>query len=59
MAAYQIWDAQATFTAAQNVKLLIGVQNLFDTNPPYSNVGTRARVRPATPTRAGAAGPWA
>jgi iron complex outermembrane receptor protein len=38
VAAYQIWDAQAAFTVAQNVKLLIGVQNLFDANPPYSNV---------------------
>ena len=36
---YSLWDAQAQFAVAQNVKLLIGVQNLFDTNPPYSNVG--------------------
>ena len=34
MAAYQLWDVQAAFTVAQNVKLLIGVQNLFDANPP-------------------------
>ena len=39
MASYQLWDAPAAFAVAQNVKLLIGVQNLFDTNPPYSNVG--------------------
>jgi iron complex outermembrane receptor protein len=36
---YSLWDAQAQFAVAPNVRLLFGVQNLFDTNPPYSNVG--------------------
>ena len=36
---YSLWDAQAEFAVAPNVRLLFGVQNLFDTNPPYSNVG--------------------
>jgi iron complex outermembrane recepter protein len=39
VASYSLWDAQAQFAVAQNVKLIVGVQNLFDTNPPYSNVG--------------------
>jgi len=42
VASYSLWDAQAQFVVAQNVKLLIGVRNLFDTNPPYSNIGDPA-----------------
>jgi iron complex outermembrane receptor protein len=42
VASYSLWDAQAQFVVAQNVKLIIGVQNLFDTKPPYSNTGDPA-----------------
>ena len=39
VASYSLWDAQGQFVVAQNVKLLIGVQNLFDASPPFSNIG--------------------
>lgn len=39
VAAYQLWDAQVVFTVARNVKLVLGVQNLLNTQPPFSNVG--------------------
>jgi iron complex outermembrane receptor protein len=37
--AYQLWDANAVFTIARNVKLLLGVQNLLNTAPPLSTIG--------------------
>jgi iron complex outermembrane recepter protein len=39
VASYQLWDAQAAFIVNPSVKLFVGVQNLFNTSPPYSNVG--------------------
>jgi outer membrane receptor protein involved in Fe transport len=39
VAAYQLWDAQVVFTVARNVKLLFGVQNLLNADPPFSNIG--------------------
>lgn len=38
VAAYQLWDAQVQVTAWPNVTLLFGVQNLLNTDPPFSNV---------------------
>ena len=36
-----LWDAQASYTGFKNVKLTLGVKNLFDTNPPVTNqIGT-------------------
>jgi iron complex outermembrane receptor protein len=37
--AYQLWDAHVTFTATRNVKLLFGVENLFNAAPPLSITG--------------------
>jgi len=37
--AYQLWDAHVTFTATPRVKLLFGVENLFNTAPPLSITG--------------------
>ena len=37
VATYRLWDAQVAFTVARNVKLLLGIQNLFGANPPFSN----------------------
>ncbi len=33
-----LWDLQASYTGFKNLKLTLGVKNLFDTNPPVSNV---------------------
>ena len=37
--AYQLWDVHAAFTVGRNVKLLLGVENLFNTAPPLSITG--------------------
>jgi iron complex outermembrane receptor protein len=33
-----LWDLQTSYTGFKNLKLTLGVKNLFDTNPPVSNV---------------------
>ena len=33
-----LWDLQTSYTGFKNWKLTLGVKNLFDTNPPVSNV---------------------
>jgi iron complex outermembrane receptor protein len=35
--ALSLWDLQGSYTGFKNVKLTLGVKNLFDTNPPVSN----------------------
>ena len=32
-----LWDLQGSYTGFKNLKLTLGVKNLFDTNPPASN----------------------
>ncbi|MCL4760644.1 MAG: TonB-dependent receptor [Burkholderiales bacterium] len=39
-----IWDLSGTYTGFKNWKLTLGVQNLFDTNPPFSNQFTTFQV---------------
>jgi iron complex outermembrane receptor protein len=33
-----LWVLQTSYTGFKNLKLTLGVKNLFDTNPPVSNV---------------------
>jgi iron complex outermembrane receptor protein len=35
--AYSLWDVSGTWEASKALRLRLGVQNLFDTAPPYSN----------------------
>jgi len=35
-----IWDMQGTYTGFRNLKLTLGVKNLFDRDPPKSNQGS-------------------
>jgi iron complex outermembrane receptor protein len=35
--ALSLWDLQTTYSGFKNLKLTLGVKNLFDTNPPVSN----------------------
>lgn len=37
--AYQTVDMQVGFTGIENLRLAVGVKNVFDTNPPYTNAG--------------------
>ena len=41
---YSLWDLFATFTGEKNVTLIVGVRNLFDTDPPFSNQGQTFQV---------------
>lgn len=34
---YSVWDVQASYTGVRNLTLTLGVNNLFDRNPPLSN----------------------
>ena len=36
---YQTWDLQASWAGYKGLVLTLGVRNLFDRSPPYSNVG--------------------
>jgi iron complex outermembrane receptor protein len=36
---YETFDLQASYTGIKNLKLTLGVKNVFDKDPPYSNVG--------------------
>ena len=36
--AYQTFDGQVTYTGIQSTKIAVGIKNLFDRNPPYTNV---------------------
>jgi iron complex outermembrane receptor protein len=35
--AYSLWDLSATYAASKQLRFRAGVQNIFDTSPPYSN----------------------
>ncbi len=41
---YSLWDLYATFTGEKNLTLTVGVRNLLDTNPPFSNQGQTFQV---------------
>lgn len=34
---YSLWDTQVAYNGVKNLKLSAGIQNLFDTKPPFSN----------------------
>jgi len=36
---YQLWDAHAIFTVSRSVKLMLGVENLLNRDPPLSSIG--------------------
>ena len=36
---YVTYDAQTTYTPIKSVRFTLGVRNLFNTDPPYSNIG--------------------
>lgn len=38
VAAYQTFDAQVTYAGWQSTKLTVGIKNLFDRDPPYTNL---------------------
>jgi iron complex outermembrane receptor protein len=39
VASYETWDALLTFTGIKAVKLALGVKNVLDRDPPYTNAG--------------------
>jgi iron complex outermembrane receptor protein len=39
VASYLTWNTQVAYSGIRNLKLALGVKNLFDQDPPYSNVG--------------------
>ncbi len=36
---YQTWDLNTTFSGFKDFKISVGVRNLFNTDPPYTNAG--------------------
>ena len=39
VASYETYDGQLSYTGFKKVKLTLGVKNLFDRDPPYTNYG--------------------
>src|SRR6185312_11087037 len=39
---YVTWDLNLTYTGIKNIVISTGVDNLLDTDPPYTNVGSTA-----------------
>lgn len=37
VSAFSVWDLQGTYTGIGGLQLALGVRNLFDTDPPFSN----------------------
>jgi iron complex outermembrane recepter protein len=37
---YQLWDATVTWTGVKNLTVMLGMKNIADAEPPYSNQGT-------------------
>jgi iron complex outermembrane receptor protein len=37
VSSYEVWDLQARYTGWRNTKLVVGVRNLFDRDPPFTN----------------------
>jgi len=44
VAAYQVWDGQLAFAWSRDVQWSLGVHNLFDTPPPFTNSGPSFQV---------------
>ncbi len=40
--AYETWDAQTTYAVIKDLKLTLGIKNLFNRIPPYTNIGGAA-----------------
>ena len=38
--AYSTYSLSASYAGIKNTDLTVGIKNLFDTNPPYTNQGT-------------------
>jgi iron complex outermembrane receptor protein len=39
-----VWNAQGTYTGFQNTTIVLGIKNLFDRAPPFSNQSTFGQV---------------
>jgi len=37
--AYRIYDVQAAFSGIEHLRLAVGVKNVLNTDPPYTNAG--------------------
>ncbi len=44
VAAYRLWDGQFAFAVSRDVRVTLGVRNLFDTNPPSTNQANTFQV---------------
>jgi iron complex outermembrane receptor protein len=42
--AYDVWDAQGSYSGFRNTTFTLGVRNLFDRAPPFSNQGDQGQV---------------
>ena len=51
VASYQLWDLQQVVPLAPDVRLLLGVQNLLNTDPPFSNASQFGYIRGYTDPR--------
>lgn len=40
--AYETWDLQGTYSGLKNLQLKLGAKNLFNRQPPYTNIGGAA-----------------
>ena len=41
---YTLWDLQLAYTPTKDVSLRLGVHNLFDRDPPFTNQGNSSQV---------------
>jgi iron complex outermembrane receptor protein len=39
VSSYEIWDVQARYSGLKNTAIALGVKNLMDRAPPFSNAG--------------------
>jgi iron complex outermembrane receptor protein len=37
VSSYEVWDLQARYSGFRNTKIVVGVRNLFDRAPPFTN----------------------
>jgi len=37
VSSYEVWDLQGRYTGWRNTKLVVGIRNLFDRDPPFTN----------------------
>jgi iron complex outermembrane receptor protein len=45
VAGYAVYDLQATYSAFKSWKFTLGARNLFDRDPPYTNVGGQTQFQ--------------